>query len=61
MIDKQKILADLNKYFTRSGEITIDDQTGKVSVTGDVNLRSSIKHAQMPFAPILICDMHHTR
>jgi hypothetical protein len=45
----QKILADLDKYFTYTGEITIDDNTGKVSVTGNVYLGSSdIKHERLP-------------
>jgi hypothetical protein len=48
MIDKQKILNDLNKYFLYTGEITIDDNTGKVSVTGDVELKTYIKHTKLP-------------
>jgi hypothetical protein len=41
MIDKEQILNDLNKYFYYDGEVTIDDQTGKVSVTGDVGCKSN--------------------
>jgi hypothetical protein len=47
MIDKQKILNDLNEYFDYNGKVTVDN-TGKVSVTGYVDLRSNIKHTKLP-------------
>jgi hypothetical protein len=48
MIDKKQILNDLKKYFDYNGKVTIDDQTGKVSVTGYVYLRKNIKHTTLP-------------
>jgi hypothetical protein len=48
MIDKEKILNDLNEYFDYNGKVTVDDQTGKVSVTGCVELKTDIKHTRLP-------------
>jgi hypothetical protein len=48
MIDKQKILNDLNEYFEYTGKITVDDLTDKVSVAGPVYLKSTIKHTKLP-------------
>jgi hypothetical protein len=48
MIDKQQILNDLKEYFDYNGKVTIDDNTGKVSVTGDVYLNEDIKHTKLP-------------
>jgi hypothetical protein len=48
MIDKEKILNDLNEYFDYNGKVTVDDQTGKVSVTGCVELKEDIKHTRLP-------------
>jgi hypothetical protein len=48
MIDKEQIRRDLKEYFTYYGKVTVDDQTGKVSVIGDVYLNEDIKHTKLP-------------
>ena len=49
MVDKDKIMRLLKKYFRTTGKITIDDE-GLVSCKGNVELKSVIKLERLPVA-----------
>ena len=48
MVDKEQILKTFRENFGYSGNITIDDKTGLVSVTGDCKLIKHMPNGKLP-------------
>ena len=39
MVDVNKILATLERYYTIKGDVKIDEQTGEITITGGLTLK----------------------